>query len=45
MSTSGTYNFGSPQNVEIITEAYERVGVIGDIITQQKLTQPYVLLT
>lgn len=37
MSTSGTYNFGSPQNEAIITEAYERVGVIGDIITQQKI--------
>jgi hypothetical protein len=37
MSTSGTYNFGSPENEQIITEAYERVGVIGDIITQQKI--------
>lgn len=37
MSTSGTFNFGSPQNVEVITDAYERVGVLGDIITQQKI--------
>jgi hypothetical protein len=37
MSTSGTYNFGSPQNVEIITDAYERTGVLPDFITQQKI--------
>lgn len=37
MSTSGTYNFGSPQNVEIITDAYERAGVLPDFITQQKI--------
>ena len=37
MSTSGTYNFGSPQNEQIITEAYERAGIVMDIATDQKI--------
>lgn len=38
MSTSETYDFGSIQNEEIIREAYERVGVLGDLLTNQKVT-------
>ena len=26
MTTSGTYNFGTTEQIDIITEAYERVG-------------------
>lgn len=37
MATSGTYTFSSPENQEIITEAYERVGVLPDLITAQKI--------
>jgi hypothetical protein len=38
MSTSEKYDFGSIQNEEIIREAYERVGVLGDLLTNQKVT-------
>ncbi len=38
MGTSGTYDFGSPQNEQIITEAYERCGILRPLITQQKIT-------
>lgn len=37
MSTSETYDFGSAQNEQIIREAYERVGVLGDLQTNQKV--------
>lgn len=37
MATSGTFNFGSAQNEEIITEAYERVGILPDVLTPQKV--------
>jgi hypothetical protein len=37
MSTSGTYNFGSPQNEQIIREAYERIHIPMDIATDQKI--------
>lgn len=37
MSTSGTYNFISPQVREIIDEAYERVGILATNITEQKI--------
>lgn len=37
MSTSGTYNFGSPQSEQIIREAYERIGILPDTLTQQKI--------
>ena len=35
MSTSETYDFGSIQNEEVIREAYERVGVLGDVLTKK----------
>lgn len=37
MSTSGTYNFGSPQSEQIIRDAYERIGILPNLITQQKI--------
>lgn len=37
MSTSGTYNFGSPQSKDIIEDAYERIGIIPTEITQQRI--------
>jgi hypothetical protein len=37
MATSGTYTFSSPQNEEIVTEAYERVGILPDLLTAQKI--------
>lgn len=37
MATSGTYLFQSPQSEQIITDAYERVGIIADLLTQQKV--------
>lgn len=37
MSTSGTFNFGNSSNDLIITEAYERIGLLPDLITQQKI--------
>lgn len=37
MSTSGTYNFGSPQSKELIEDAYERIGIIPTQLTQQKI--------
>jgi len=36
-TTSGTYNFGSPQSKELIEDAYERIGIIPSEITQQKI--------
>lgn len=38
MSTTETYNFGSPLNEQIITDAYERTGVVVDFAVQQKIT-------
>jgi len=37
MSTSGTYEFGSPQSKDIIEEAYERVGIIPAELDEQKI--------
>lgn len=37
MSTSETYDFGSAQNEQIIREAYERAGVLGDLQVAQKV--------
>lgn len=37
MSTSETYNFGSPQSKELIEDAYERIGIIPSQLTQQKI--------
>lgn len=37
MSTSGTYNFGSIQNEQVITEAYERCGIPMALISQEKI--------
>lgn len=37
MSTSETWNFGSPQNEQIIYDAYERIGILPDLITGQKV--------
>ncbi len=37
MATSATWEFVTPQTVEIITEAYERVGILPDILTAQKI--------
>jgi hypothetical protein len=37
MSTSGTYNFGSVENEQLITEAYERVGIVAPIVCQEKI--------
>ena len=36
-TTSGTYNFQSPQSEQIITDAYERVGIVPDLLTFQKI--------
>lgn len=38
MSTSGTYRFSSPQSEQIITDAYERIGIIPDALTDQQIT-------
>ncbi len=37
MATSETYDFGSPQNEQIITDAYERIGIVPDLLTAQKI--------
>jgi len=37
MATSDEYNFGSPENQELITDAYERVGILPDLLTAQKV--------
>lgn len=37
MSTSGTLNFSSTQSEQIIVEAYEKVGILPDLITAQKI--------
>jgi hypothetical protein len=37
MATTETYNFGSPLNEQIITDAYERTGVVVDFTVQQKI--------
>jgi hypothetical protein len=37
MATTETYNFGSPLNEQIITDAYERSGVVVDFAVQQKI--------
>lgn len=37
MSTSGTYLFGSQQSEQIITDAYERIGVLPAEITDQQI--------
>lgn len=37
MSTSGTWNFGSPQNEQIITDAYERCGILRSILTPERV--------
>jgi len=37
LSTSGTFLFQSPQSEQIITDAYERVGILPDLLTYQKI--------
>lgn len=37
MSSSQTYNFGSPQSKELIEDAYERIGITPSQLTQQKI--------
>lgn len=37
MSTTETYNFDSPLNEQIITDAYERTGIVVDFAVQQKI--------
>lgn len=37
MSTSGTYNFSSPESVELINDAYERIGVIPPVTDRNKI--------
>lgn len=37
MATSGAFQFQSPQNVEIITDAYERVQVLAGEINEEKV--------
>ena len=37
MSTSGTYSFGSPQSKDLIEDAYERIGILPAVITEQKI--------
>jgi hypothetical protein len=37
MATSGTYDFATPQNDELINEGYERVGIVPSLITPQKV--------
>jgi len=38
MSTSGTYNFATVQNNLILDDAFERLGTLPDLTTQQKIT-------
>lgn len=38
MSTSGTYAFASPQSKDLIEDAYERIGILPDILTSQQIT-------
>lgn len=37
MSTSGTYNFSSPIVETIVNDAYERIGIIPDVLTSQQI--------
>lgn len=37
MATSGTSNFQSAQSEEIITDAYERIGILADDLTAQQI--------
>lgn len=37
MATSETWAFGSPQNEQIIYDAYERIGILPDLVTGQKV--------
>jgi hypothetical protein len=37
VSTSGTFSFQSPQNEQIITDAYERISITADKLTQEKI--------
>lgn len=42
MATSNTYNFGLTTNIDaLITEAFERCGIVGDIVTAQMLQSAY----
>lgn len=36
-STSGTYNFQFPSSVELITDAYERIGIVPDLQTGNQI--------
>ena len=37
MATSGTYTFGSLLQEQIITDAYERLGILPDLLTAQQI--------
>lgn len=37
MSTSGTYNFQSPSNVELIEDAYERIGILPAVLVNRQI--------
>jgi hypothetical protein len=37
VTTSGTYSFSSPESVDLITDAYERISISGSEITEQKI--------
>lgn len=37
MATSGTYTFGSLLQEQIITDAYERIGILPDLLTAQQI--------
>lgn len=37
MSTSGTFTFGSSNNDAVVTEAFERLGILGDALTAQQI--------
>ncbi|HVX00744.1 MAG TPA: hypothetical protein VHA52_09975 [Candidatus Babeliaceae bacterium] len=37
MPTSGTHQFWDTKNVQFLTEAYERLGIVGDLVDAQKI--------
>lgn len=36
-TTSGTFNFGSPLSEQLITDAFERIGILPDLLTSQNI--------
>lgn len=37
MTTSGVYTFGSPQSEQLIYDAYERIGILPDVLTTEQV--------